>query len=64
MSATNPAIAGSILRSFSIIAATAVGAVYATDRIISIASRKQMEERSRGLVGDYNDSVQMEQDPL
>jgi hypothetical protein len=64
MSVTNPAVAGSILRSFSIAAVTAVGAVYAVDRIISIASRKQMEERSRGQAGGYNQNVHPEQDPL
>jgi len=62
MSVTNPAVAGSILRNFSIAAATAVGAVYAADRIVSIASRKQMAERMRE--GEYNENVHPEQDPL
>ncbi|TVY86230.1 hypothetical protein LAWI1_G008418 [Lachnellula willkommii] len=59
---SNPAIAGTILRNFGIITAAALGGVYASDRIISIASRKQM--RLRGEQGVYNANVHPEQDPL
>jgi hypothetical protein len=57
---TNPAVAGSILRLFTIVAVTAVGGVFAADKFISIASRKQMESRG----GFYNDAVHPEQDRL
>lgn len=57
---TNPAIAGPILRLFTIAAVAAVGGVFAADKIISIASRKQMESRG----GFYNDAVHPEQDRL
>ncbi|TVY27237.1 hypothetical protein LHYA1_G004226 [Lachnellula hyalina] len=59
---TNPAIAGTILRNFSIITAVALTGVYASDRIISIASRKQMGIRGEQSI--YNASVHPEQDPL
>lgn len=59
---TNPAIAGTILRNFGIITAAALTGVYASDRIISIASRKEMS--LRGEQGVYNASVHPEQDPL
>ncbi|TVY46484.1 hypothetical protein LOCC1_G003466 [Lachnellula occidentalis] len=59
---SNPAIAGRILRNFSIVAVVALTGVYASDRIISIASRKQMG--LRGERGVYNASVHPEQDPL
>ncbi|TVY81934.1 hypothetical protein LSUE1_G004607 [Lachnellula suecica] len=61
---TNPAIAGSILSKFGMIVATALGAVYATDRIIKVANRKELSENGREQLKVYNASVQMKQDPL
>jgi hypothetical protein len=57
---TNPAVAGPILRLFTIVVVAAVGGVFAADKIVSIASRKQMESRG----GFYNDAVHPEQDRL
>jgi hypothetical protein len=57
---TNPAVAGPILRLFAICTVAAVGGVFAADKIISIASRKQMESRG----GFYNDAIHPEQDRL
>jgi hypothetical protein len=57
---TNPAVAGPILRLFTIVAVAAVSGVFAADKIITIASRKQMESRG----GLYNDAVHPEQDRL
>jgi hypothetical protein len=59
---TNPAVAGFILKTFAIITVTALGAVCASDKIIGIASRKQMGVR--GQKGLYNARVHPEQDPL
>lgn len=61
---TNPAVAGKILRNFSIAFVTAVSAVFAADQIVSIASRKQMAEGVRSKLGLYNASVHPEQDRL
>ena len=61
---TNPAVAGKILRNFSIALVTAVSAVFAANQIISIASRKQMAEGARGKLGLYNATVHPEQDRL
>jgi hypothetical protein len=57
---TNPAVAGPILRLFAVVAVAAVGSVFAADKIVSIASRKQMEQRG----GFYNDAIHPEQDRL
>jgi hypothetical protein len=59
----SPAVGGKILRNFSIAAVTIVSAVYASDRIITIASQRQMME-ARGNPGTYNDMVHPEQDRL
>lgn len=60
--ATNPAIAGTILRNFSIVFCTAVGGVFAVEGILKIATRKQMG--IRGQLGAYNATVQPSQDRL
>ena len=52
---TNPAIAGKILRNFSIVAV-------AVDRVISIGSRKQMAEGVRGQLQLHNANVRPQQD--
>jgi hypothetical protein len=61
---TNPAVAGSILAKFGLAAVSIVGGVFATYRVVSLASRKQMSEGVRGQLRLYNASVRPEQDRL
>jgi len=64
MATTNLAIAGSILRNFSIAFVSIVGAVFGVREIVSIAARRQMAEGERGHLGLYNARVHPEQDRL
>jgi hypothetical protein len=64
MATTSPAIAGSILRNFSIAAVSIVGGVFGVYRIVGIASRKQMAEGERAQLKLYNARVHPEQDRL
>jgi len=64
MATTNPAIAGSILRNFSIAAVSIAGGVFGVYRIVSIASTKQMAGGERGQLRLYNARVHPEQDRL
>jgi len=61
---SNPAIAGTILRNFSIAAVVGVSGVFAVDQIITIASRNQRAVAGREDLGTYNAIVHPEQDRL
>ncbi|KAF4625686.1 hypothetical protein G7Y89_g12476 [Cudoniella acicularis] len=60
---TNPAVAGPILRNFSIVFVTAVSAVFAIDGIFQIANRNKMGG-IRSQLGLYNAEPKPEQDRL
>jgi hypothetical protein len=61
---TNPQVAGSILRLFTIAAVVGVSGVFAADQVISIASRKRMAEAGRAELRAYNAEARPEQDRL
>ncbi len=63
--ATSPAVAGKILRNFSIVGVSLVGGVFAAYEVFGFASRRQMGEfRGQLPLGDYNAAVRPEQDRL
>ncbi len=62
---TTPAIAGKILRNFSIAAVSIVGGVLAAYEVFGLASRRQMGiYRGTGELGVYNSAVRPDQDRL
>ena len=61
---TNPAVAGSILRLFTIAAVVGVSGVFAADQVISIATRRRMQEAGRAELKAYNTEPRPNQDRL